>query len=458
MKPAPLQSALVEISRFNPRFGRLRRALLTMLLTSVTAGSLTGCGADSSGAGANPFGLGGNSNSDPEVNFLVTYMKDWYLWYNRIPNVDTTSFKTPQEALTALKVSEDRYSFIDSAATFNAFFDEGKSVGFGIGLSLQGNDLFVRVVQPNSGAAAQGILRGDQILSINDELVATLIAENRLDAAIGPTVVGFVGRLKIQRGAAPLDITLTKSEYSLKYVIAPTVLSNAGRTTGYLYFTSFGEIGNTEWRAALTDFAAAGVTDLVVDLRDNGGGLLSVANQMASSLVPAGQAGGLTYRLEFNDRHSRSNQDFNLVSDGFAGRFERLAWITSPRTCSASEALITGLAPYRKAFSVGEATCGKPVGFTPPQFQGKVYSIVSFKSTNRDGFSDYFNGLPADCAVTANDFARPLGDPLESRLAAALALMAGGGCPLATKSAGGAPSQPISEVPASGLTTMTGLR
>ncbi len=405
---------------------------LSLLYLSLLCLSLTACGSSALPAASTSetsTNAETNVSSNPDINFLVSYMKDWYLWYDRMPSVDLKALKTPEETLTALKVSEDRYSFIDNAAAFAAFFDEGKTVGFGLGLSVVNNKLFVRVVQPNSNAAAQGIARGDQILSIDEVPMSTLIAENRLDAAIGPSTAGLTARFQTQRAATVRDVTLVKSEYSLKYILAPTVLENAGRKTGYLYFTSFGQPGRDEWRVAINNLLAAGAIDLVVDLRDNGGGLLSIANEIGAALAPVSTAGSLAFQLQFNDRHSSSNIRYNFASDVNAGRFERLAWITSSRTCSASEAMITALLPYRSAARIGETTCGKPVGFTPPAFNGKVYNIVTFKSANRDGLSDYYNGLAADCSANSSDLSRALGDPLEPRLATALQKLATGNCP-----------------------------
>ncbi len=455
-----------RLGALDPSAPQYRSPILQSLAAVAVVLALSACG-----SAALPLPAAtdtSNTSTNADINFLVGYMKDWYFWYDRLPNVDLKTLKTPEEALTALKVSEDRYSFIDNAATFAAFFDEGKTVGYGVGLSVIGSDLFVRVVQPNSNAAAQGVARGDQILSIDDVPMATLIAENRLDAAIGPSTVGLNARFRIQRGSTPRDVTLTKSEYLLKYILAPTVLDNAGRKTGYLYFTSFGTPGRDEWRAAINSLLVGGATDLVVDLRDNGGGLLSIANDIGASLAPVSTAGSLAFQLQFNDRHSASNSRYNFASDVNAGRFERLAWITSPRTCSASEAMITSLLPYRSAARIGETTCGKPVGFTPPTFNGKVYNIVTFKSTNRDGFSDYFNGLAPDCVSSSNDLSRALGDPLEPRLSNALQRLATGTCPAAASSASMSAASPAvvgKSLPSaleqsfatSGLKQMTGL-
>lgn len=436
------------------RFHRL--LLLGITLLWVLGGCGSSGGSNGSGTSEPPAPAPGTTiGVKDEIGFLQSYMRDWYLWYARLPSPDTSAMTSVDQALDALRVPEDRYSFVESAQVFTAFFGEGKTVGFGIGLSIVGDALYVRLVQPNSNAAAQGLARGDRILSINREAVSTLIAENRLDAAIGPAVAGLSADLSILRGAVSLERTVVKTEYALRYVLAPTVIQNGDRRTGYLYFSSFGTPGREEWRQALAALLDQGIVDLVVDLRDNGGGLLSVAGDVASSLAPTQAAGQLAFQLQFNDKHGSSNQTFNLNTDALAGRIERLAWITGPRSCSASEALIAALLPYRSAARAGAVTCGKPVGFTPPEYNGKVFNIVSFRSSNRDGFGDYYNGLSPECPVGIEDLSTPLGDSNEAYLKAALQQLASGSCAASTtKAAAAIPQHPV---PTQGLGRMSHL-
>ena len=174
----------------------------------------------------------------------------------------------------------------------------------------------------------------------------------------------------------------------------------------------------------------AGAQDLVVDLRDNSGGLLALAADIASSLAPADAPGKLFLRSEYNSAHSGSDIQYRFSALPGLGRFERLAWLTSERTCSASEALMIGLRPYRSSPVIGGTTCGKPVGFNPEQREGKVYNIVTFRLINSLGESDYFNGLAPTCVVN-DDFRKPLGDPSESLFAAAIDALNGRACPSA---------------------------
>src|SRR5690606_10732120 len=112
--------------------------------------------------------------------------------------------------------------------------------------------------------------------------------------------------------------------------------------------------------------------------------------------------------------------------------------------------------PWRPATRIGSPTCGKPVGFTPPSHDGWVFSIVSFTTRNALGEGDYYGGLAPDCPL-ADPVAGEFGAADEPLLAAALAWLADGRCPLpvAGKSLGPAPRLDDS---LRGLSTLTGLR
>ncbi len=111
----------------------------------------------------------------------------------------------------------------------------------------------------------------------------------------------------------------------------------------------------------------------------------------------------------------------------------RVFVLTGPGTCSASEAVLNGLAGIGvQVFQIGSTTCGKPYGFYAFDNCGTTYFAIQFKGVNAKGFGDYADGfVPGGtfpgCAV-ADDFTRALGDPLEARLAAALRYRDAGTC------------------------------
>jgi hypothetical protein len=212
--------------------------------------------------------------------------------------------------------------------------------------------------------------------------------------------------------------------------------------------------------AAFQQFKTAAVTDLVLDLRYNGGGYLDIASEAAFMVAgPTFSSGKFFERLAFNDKAGTSdpiNGGINTptpiftTSLGFlstppAGTplpylgLNRVFVLTSPDTCSASEAIMNGLRGLGvEVIQIGTTTCGKPYGFYPADNCGTTYFAIQFQGVNYLGFGDYgdgfvpagtgLNGLPG--CVVADDYAHALGDPAEGQLAAALAYRATPGtCP-----------------------------
>ena len=311
-------------------------------------------------------------------------------------------------------------------------------------------------MQSRSPAHAAGLRRGDRIVAIDKQPIAELLAASTLEAAFGPTEVGAGLEFTVRRGGQILSIAVARDWYDLTYVIAPGIHDAGGRRVGYVNFYSFGRLGVAPWQAALDRLLLQGAQDLVVDLRENGGGLVAVAAEVGSALGQDDLAGRVMGRLEFNAAHTNANRSFVFSSDPRAGRFERIVWLTGPRTCSASEILIAGLEPWRPATRIGSASCGKPVGFTPPSHEGWVFSVVSFSTRNALGDGDYYNGLAPDCEVP-DAVAGEFGAADEPLLAAALGWLADGRCP-APASAKSVHTMPRFDDSLRGLSTLTGLR
>jgi hypothetical protein len=223
------------------------------------------------------------------------------------------------------------------------------------------------------------------------------------------------------------------------------VIETTTGKVGYLLFNDHLAPSEAQLIAAMAQLKADGVSDLVLDLRYNGGGLLEVASELAYMIAgPSATTGATFERLLFNRKNPFGLSDeqkktpFHANSRGFsvpAGQplpqlgLSRVTVLTGPGTCSASESIINGLRGVDVTVTVvGETTCGKPYGFVPQDNCGTTYFAVQFSGVNHKGFGDYADGLAPTCAVP-DDFSRALGDPAEHRLAAALAYRATGSCP-----------------------------
>jgi carboxyl-terminal processing protease len=409
--------------KVTPKFSQL---IAVMLCANV----LQGCG-----GGGGSSAASSNYVSD-EVEFLVNYMEKSYLFYRDIPTNDVTSEKTPEKALELRRAKQDRFSNIASAAASDALFAEGQITAFGFNQKLEEDKLLrIGFVQPNSPAQAAGMKRGDAIVAVDGESVASLLSKSLLADAFGPIDVGVRRTVSIQRGAQTFDLALTKATFTLQNAsLGKTIPLSNGTKAGYLYYNSFNSPSLSQWRSALSTMKAQGATKLVVDLRINGGGLVNIATSLGATLVPSNSSGKLFVQTAYNDKNSASNVNYTIPFDTLAGTFTEIVFLTSPSTCSASEALIVGIQPYlasTKVVLIGSTTCGKPFGFSPPVYKSKIYNITSIRIKNSAGFTDYVDGLTPNCKATDNNQLE-LGDEKETLLATALSYLNNGVCPIVT--------------------------
>ena len=249
-------------------------------------------------------------------------------------------------------------------------------------------------------------------------------------SALTPSAAGQTLRLELAAPAGNRPVTLQSATYDL--VPVPTqqvVMSPSGRRVGYLMVKDMVSQAVAPATEAFAGFRSAGVTELVVDLRYNGGGLVSVARDIAS-LVGGQRAAGRTYTaLVYNaKRAAEYNTSYSFNDPPQALGLQRVYILAGERTCSASEQLANGLRPFVNVVLVGDTTCGKPVGFLPHDDRcGTTYSVVNFESVNASGEGRYFDGLRPTCAVS-EDWSKPLGSTAEPLLATALQHADGGAC------------------------------
>jgi hypothetical protein len=195
---------------------------------------------------------------------------------------------------------------------------------------------------------------------------------------------------------------------------------------------------------AITTFKSAGVQDLVLDMRYNGGGLLSVAGELAYMIAGPEATNGKTFeKLIANDKlNDRTPSRFPTTAAGLAPALlkkgtvlpylglKRVTVLTTPGTCSASESVINSLRGIDIEVNlIGGETCGKPYAFVPAPNCGTTYFAIQLQGVNDKGFGDYADGFKPNCAAV-DDLAREVGDPSESLLATALSYRANGVCPV----------------------------
>ena len=341
--------------------------------------------------------------------------------------------------------NRDRYfTYITSIAEENALINSGSNAGFGVRLSYDqaARRVFVVEAFENAPALAQGIDRGSEVIAIGGQSVSTLMANGGAQAvvnALGPNDPGVSRALTIrQPDSSQIQVTVTKADYALDPVsdrYGAKILDNGGTRVGYLNLRTFIiDSAKEQLRDAFVVFRAEGVTQVILDLRYNGGGLVSVAD-LLGDLLAADRTGQVFSRTLFRDSLSSENETRLFASEAQAIAATRIAVIGTTGTASASELVTNAFIPYLGAniALVGTDTYGKPVGQIARDRSAcdDRLRVVAFRSVNADGGGDYYSGLasvmPRTCRAP-DDLLRPLGDPQEASIATALDFLAGRSC------------------------------
>jgi len=400
---------------------------------------------------------------------VLDLMQDWYYWndepeqrarYGEIAIEDYDDLDSLLDDLRWRPETHDRnFSYWSSAAETEMLFG-GRAFIFGfrgrVIVDAFEDPLYYQVIDVYAGAPAgnAGLERGDRIVGLNGKPVDTLTVEEVFEE-FGPNEEGFEVSFEIEKQSGERrTFSMAKAE-----VFVPTVPeehvrifdTDAGKV-GYLHFRTFFGDANGRLLQEFAEFNAAGVKNLIVDLRYNGGGSVPIAYGLTTLIGgPELFEGRLTVmsRRVHNLFASSEDETAYFGCDVYPGSMaarcrnqsairnvENVVFITGRGSASASELVITSLQPYENVSLVGERTYGKPVGqygldFCPPvrnAGQGHLWP-VTFATINAEGFEDYYDGLPVTegCQVQ-DDLTRQLGDPQEGRLAAALRYLETGSC------------------------------
>ncbi|MGA9588857.1 MAG: S41 family peptidase [Salegentibacter sp.] len=406
-----------------------------------------------------------NTTDDPELevkDFVYNAMNDIYLYkadvaeladdYFTSASAKTdylNTFDSPEALFDAVTASSDRFSFItdDYNSLEDSFAGVSGSTGmkYGLGRITGTNDVFayLEYILPGTSAEEAGLTRGTVFTEVNGQ---QLTMSNYSDLLSADNFTINIG--KIENGVIKMTdqtVTLEDIHYTSNPVYIAKTLNVDGTKVGYLMYNSFVGDFDDELNAAFAQFQADGVTDLILDLRYNGGGSVESAIDLASMIT--GQFDGKVFMKEqWNEKYQ---QHFESVSpESLVNKFDskirtgetinslnlsKVYIITTAATASASELVINGLAPYINVVQVGETTTGK--------FQASVtiydssdysrekanenhtYALqpLVFKSVNSAGKTDYGNGLDPNVVFPEdlNDLGT-LGDPSEPLLQAAI--------------------------------------
>ncbi|MEM9738662.1 MAG: S41 family peptidase [Pseudomonadota bacterium] len=420
-----------------------------------------------------------------ELFWLRSWTNETYLFNDEVTDRDPNDFDDRLEYFAQLRTfattpsGEDRDDFHFSQPTeeFLESRNSAPSSGYGVRLaflqSAPPRDLRVVFTEPGSPAAEivngrANFERGERLFSINGIDVINGSDVNGLNAGLSPPNAGTttVFELGNPDGTGIRSVSVTSANIASQPVNRTSIISTSSGDVGYILFNTFSPFSSEAQIAqAIQDLDTAGVDDLVLDLRYNGGGLLAVAAQVGYMIAgDAATQNRVFEQLRYNNCDNPNCNDpifgnpnspipFIDTGQGFslavgtplpALDLDRVFILSTEGTCSASEAVINGLNGIGiEVILIGDTTCGKPFGFFPTDNCGETYFTIQFQGTNDIGFGDYTDGfLPANstdplvafgeiqpgCQVVDN-LTGVLGDENEPLLATALQFREDGTCP-----------------------------
>ncbi|MGI8951991.1 MAG: S41 family peptidase [Chitinophagaceae bacterium] len=356
-------------------------------------------------------GGGSTGNADSTIlDSTLLIARDIYLWYNQIPDTfNARAYTDPAAIMTAIRqysmepgftTPVDRYSFAIKQTDWNNL-SNGVQQDFGMSVFFNDvTDLRVKYVEPEGPAGVNGIQRGWRITAINGNTNIDT-SSSSINFIINAVFNSASTSFSFQKpDGSTVNLTLNAGTYQTQPVLADSVYYLSNSTVGYMVLNSF--LGDTtqiysDFSRIFNEFVQDNVSDVIIDLRYNGGGYVSVSQTLANYLVPDAGNGQTMFTQTFNDKNSNYNQTTNFQKTGSLD-LSRIFFIASDNTASASELLINNLKPFLDEKLAGPAyhTYGKPVGFFPVPV-GDWYAFpISFKTVNHDGNGEYFNGLTID--------------------------------------------------------------
>ena len=416
-----------------------------------------------------------------EQNWLASWTNDLYLWQSEVPYPSPASYSDTISYFNALKTPnlspngapKDKFHFTYASSAWEALSSSGIQAGYGATWSLLSSTpprrAVVAYTDPGTPATSlsPALARGSNILWVDGvDLVndRTQAGVNILNAGLFPANAGETHTFVIQDPGSDATRIITMVSSNVTSAPVQNVGTLAGGAVGYMLFNDHLATAEPALISAVTQLKSAGVSDLVIDIRYNGGGYLAVASELAYMIAGPTQTAGKTFELlTFNARHPTFDpvtlapiapMPFHSTALGLsttpAGtalpylNLTRVYVLTGPDTCSASESVINSLRGVGvEVIQIGSTTCGKPYGFYPADNCGTTYFSIQFKGVNAIGFGDYSDGFAPQNGATAglaagavlpgcsvgDDFTHDLGSASEARVAAALRYRAGGGCP-----------------------------
>ncbi|HEX7643147.1 MAG TPA: DUF4214 domain-containing protein [Noviherbaspirillum sp.] len=437
-----------------------------------------------------------------EMSWIAAYVNATYLWYADVPAMssasyaigNTVSYVNPYDDRSSTRTLHTNYDVVDAyfntqrtplftatgkpkdqfhftyvTSDWDSLSRSGGTSGFGFEVALLAayppRSAVLSLTYPGTAAAQNNLQRGARILTVNGVDLAYGNDVDTLNEGLFRPVVGKTYTFTVQDegSSTPRTVSMAAANITLVPVQNAGTLPAPYQDVGYISFTDHIAPAESELIAAVNQLKAAnggaGIKDLVLDLRYNGGGYLDIASELDYMIAGAAATHGKVFETDhYNDKNpfgfttAQETVPFHDLTLGFSTssgqplpqlNLSTVYVLTGSNTCSASEAIMNGLLGIGvRVVQIGATTCGKPYGFFPQDNCGTTYFAIQFQGENNQGFGSYADGfIPGGSGSAANnlpgctasdDFSHQLGDPGETMLATALQYRATGSCPAAS--------------------------
>ncbi|WP_197414265.1 S41 family peptidase [Lacimicrobium alkaliphilum] len=354
-------------------------------------------------SGTDPF----SGQSYPDKTGSATHEKLWlrswsnntYLWYDELDDINPAGYGVLEyfdllrtTARTPSGAAKDNFHFYQDTAEYKQQTQSGVESGYGIEWKFSSvsppRKLQIAFIEPGSPADMAGLERGARVLEVDGVDVVNGSNVEIINNGLFPSVAGENHQFVYEDHAGErIEVTMTSADVQITPVQNAKVLETEQGRVGYLQFNSHIALAQDQLIEAFELFVDENATDLVVDLRYNGGGLLVLASQLGYMVAGDANTNGRTFeQMQFNDKHPNRDPvtgevliplefvDKRIDYERFVETSQNLPTLalnrvfvlTTDGTCSASEAFINGLRGIDiEVILIGDQTCGKPYGFYP---------------------------------------------------------------------------------------------
>lgn len=330
---------------------------------------------------------------EDKVNNLTSYIDTFYLDADKVKKEDLQNgmYKGLMNSI------DDKYAQYYTPDEYNDFQEtnNGQYGGIGAYVSQNSDTGDIVIVNPFDGAPAKeaGIKPGDIIVDIDGTSVVGMELSDAVTLMKGEPDTDV--SVKVLRDGEYIDVNITR-----KVVDVPTVKHEIieNGDIGYIYVSGFDKVTSTQFRQALDDIEAKNAKALIVDIRDNGGGMLDVVVDMLDRLLPEGL-------LVYTETNQGRDEEYYSTNGEYYDK--PMAVLINGYSASASEVFAGAVQDYKAGTIIGTTSYGK--GIVQSIFSlnkdgdGSAIKLTTARYYTPNGRNIHGIGITPDITVEYND-------------------------------------------------------